>query len=102
MGYPRGGSTEVTWLAGNDWSNGKVINLTPYVTDIHWEGDNLVAEAQIDDGNIIGDIEGMSMSFSVESIDWSLFKLLFGYMPTDLHKMHTDYRRKTRRRNRRR
>lgn len=102
MGYPRGGPTQVSWLAGNEWSSGEVVNITPYVTGIHWEGDDLVAEAQVDDDNIIENIEGMSLSFTIDQFDDDLFKYIFGFAPTDFRKMHTDYRRKTRRRNRRR
>lgn len=82
----------------------QVIDITNYVTDIYWSGDNLVADAQVDDDDeILTNLQGvsMSMSLTVDQIDYDLFEYIFGYRRTNLSKMHADYRRKTRRRNRR-
>lgn len=84
----------------------KVIDISNYVTDIQFADGGLIADVDMrDDMTVLNAFQDwhMTFEFSIDETSRAFWALITGWeKPDRLAKMHADYRKKTRRRNRRR
>lgn len=75
----------------------KVYDIDQYITGMSWE-----PTPQEGDDRIVDSFYAKTITFELTNIGNGWYNILYGYHPPNYSKMHADYRRKTRRRNRRR